>query len=439
MGPVKYYLLLAWRGLWATPCLSLLTLSGITIGFAVFLFATIALNAVSGNPFSNLSKNIYAVQLDGWDPNYDFWGSVGIPWQLTYQDAINLGRSTIPEFSAPMYQTGLKVYSTRNTVKPLLVSARATGRDFFELFDVSFKYGSAWSEMDDTNSTPVVVLSENQNQRFFQGENSVGKKILLNKIEFEITGVTDNWHPRPKIHDLTNGPYSYKDEIYIPFSLSVKLELASWGKSNKWQSNTSIETFDEKKSGESTWVQYWVAFRGDVELNEYKVFLENYISIQRARGRFLRPTAYKLSSPEEWMDLNEVVNKDTRLMVAAAYVLLFVCLLNTAMLQFGKINRNSRGIGVRQAVGATKLGVIVQSVVEASCLSLVGLVLSLVLTSIMLNVVSLLGQEVSLAQQNIWAYLELILVMFITAVISLGVMPVWRVLHETPASLMRKL
>src|SRR6202011_1302517 len=101
--------------------------------------------------------------------------------------------------------------------RPFRETVRLCFSDFFPMFDVPFRYGSGWDKKADAGPEPVVVLSEQMNDRLFGGRNSVGKSVRIADREFRVVGVLARWSPSVKFYDLTVNWIEKPENIYMPF------------------------------------------------------------------------------------------------------------------------------------------------------------------------------------------------------------------------------
>ncbi|HET8692471.1 MAG TPA: ABC transporter permease, partial [Steroidobacteraceae bacterium] len=190
-----YYLELAFRNLKRNPGLTALMIGAVALGIAVCVMTLTMYRAMSGNPIWWKNDVLYAVTMDFWDPQDQYFNTrPGMPpEQLTYRDARAVYESDIPARKVIMHKAVgiLSVDGAR--IKPERAMTRVTTKDFFAMFDVPFQYGGAWTDAADWGPEPVMVISRKMNDRFFGGANSVGKTIRWDDNEFRIVGVRDNW------------------------------------------------------------------------------------------------------------------------------------------------------------------------------------------------------------------------------------------------------
>ena len=141
------------------------------------------------------------------------------PTQVTYRDMVELMKSKIPARQTGMFKTTLYVFPDPKVGRPFKETIRLCFADFFPMFDVPFRYGSGWDAKADAGPEPVVVLSEEMNEKLFGGANSVGKTVRLEDRDFRVVGVLDAWTPSIKFYDLTQNQVAPPENIFIPFDL----------------------------------------------------------------------------------------------------------------------------------------------------------------------------------------------------------------------------
>ena len=140
------------------------------------------------------------MQLDSWDPNNPYDDETNIPPdQVTYLDAVALMDAGMARRQVVSYRIGRVLQPDGDEARPFEVSGRATSADFFAMFDVPFLYGSGWDRSSDEGIEQVVVLTREINDRIFGGEDSVGRRVLMNGDSYRVSGVTDDWNPVPKV------------------------------------------------------------------------------------------------------------------------------------------------------------------------------------------------------------------------------------------------
>ena len=224
-----YYLRLALASFRRNPGLTALMVFAIALGISVCMITLTSYRAAANNPAGERSSILFAASIDSWDPEnpYEQYDKTLAPTMLTYRDAKALYESKIPDRKLIMYKAGGIVSRTDKGMEPEYIATRMTTADFFPMFEVPFKYGSAWDARADAGPEPVVVISKELNQKAFAGENSVGKSLVWHDRQFRVIGVLDDFEPLPKYYDVSNGSFSDMDGAYVPFAWGQVLELAA--------------------------------------------------------------------------------------------------------------------------------------------------------------------------------------------------------------------
>ncbi len=430
----RYYLKLGWLSIRRNPLLSALMVAAIAVGIGASM-TTITVNyTMSNNPIPHKSEQLFAVQLDNWDPNQDDPSSFEPPDQVTYTDAMALMRAKKAFRQVASNRSGLVLEPENPDERPFSVDTRNTWADFFPMFEAPFLYGSGWDEAADENMDQVVVLSQAINEQVFGGENSVGRSVRLNGMDFRVVGVLKEWLPMPKFYDVTNGPFDPTEEVFIPFTVAIEHELPRNGNTNCWKP-TDGDGFEAFKASECVWIQFWAELRNEDEKREYMEFLNAYVEQQKELGRFPRPMNNRLDDVMEWMERQEVVEEDAQVMMGLSLLFLLVCLLNTIGLLLAKFMRKSGDISVRRALGARKSDLFRQHMIEAGLIGLGGGVLGVGLTLLGLKgIQSLFGDIVDNLVGMDWVMVLTAIGLAIVSALLAALYPTWQACRIMPAS-----
>jgi putative ABC transport system permease protein len=372
-----YYCDLAWRSIRKTPMLSMLMILAISIGIGTTITTLNVYKMMSFNPAGERSAELNAVQF--WSQGPDSWDEFHS--LVTYQDVMNLRHNTIPKRQAAMFRTGLAVQTDDVNFVPILQGVRVTDSDFFNMFDVPFLYGNTWDKSVDTEPAYHVVINETLNQKLFGGENSVGKTMYLNRKPYQVVGVIKTWNPAPKYYDPTNGAFNESEQIFVPFSLTPIEEFDVWGNSSGWKFEP-MNSYSDRINSEKVWLLYWVDLPDADTIASYRTWLNNYVDEQKTLGRFTgnksAADSVKLSDVATWLEYNNVVPEDNKILVGLSVLFLSVCLVNILGLMLTKFLKRAPEVGVRRAIGASRAQIFAQYMVEVGMIGLLGGVLGLV-------------------------------------------------------------
>jgi putative ABC transport system permease protein len=435
-----YDLRLAWHSIRRNPGLSALMVLAIALGIAVCTITFTVYHAMATNPIPHKSDQLYAVTLDTWDPQqaYEEDKPDDPPTIVTYRDGTTIYGANVAPRAVLMYKSGALLIPERAGVKPFDTLARVTTHEFFSMFDVPFEYGQGWGSGADLGPEPVVVLSHDTNERAFGGENSIGRTIKLDKIDYRVVGVLASWSPSPKFHDLNNGAFDDPEDVYLPFGWGRTLEMPVYGNTNCWKSE-SLNSYTDFLNSECVWLQLWAELPTAADRDRFQAYLDNYARSQKAAGRMPRKLNNRLYDVEQWLDRNEVVRKDNRVLIGIALLFLGVCLVNVVGLLLAKFMNGAPLTGLRRALGASRRDIVRQHMTEVLVLGLAGGALGLVLA-----VAGLAGiRSIYNSDWNRAAYERLTeidpTVVLVTLGLSLvagaiaGLYPAWRIGRTAPA------
>lgn len=429
-----YYLKLGWLSIRRNPFLSTLMIAAIAVGIGASMTIITVNYIMSSNPIPHKSDQLFYVQLDSWDPNNQEEDGYEPPDQVTYLDAMALMKARKAFRQVASNRSGLVLEPQGDDERPFSVDTRDTWADFFPMFDLPFLYGSGWDDAADRNLERVVVLSRKINEQVFGGENSVGRSVRLNGMDFKVVGVLDEFEPVPKFYDVTNNAFGAAEDIYIPFNVAIEYQFSRNGNTNCWKSPDG-EGFEAFLNSECVWIQFWAELRNDKEKQDYMDFLNAYVEEQKTLGRFPRALNNRLSDVMEWMQNQKVVEDDAQVMLGLSLLFLVVCLLNTIGLLLAKFMGKSTDISLRRALGASRSSLFVQHMIETGLIGLGGGVLGLGLTWLGLRGIEMLFEDMvkNLVRLD-WVMVLTAICLAIVSALLAGLYPTWRACRITPAS-----
>jgi len=387
------------------------------------------------DPIPHKSDELFYVQMDAWDPErpWDDDEPTEPPDQLTFRDVEGIMKSDIPTYQSGMYKAQLTVHPEGENERPYRALIRMCFADFFPMFDVPFEYGGGWGGDVDASLEPVIVINEKTNDRLFGGANSVGRKVRIEDREFTVVGVTKRWKPMPKFYDITNFEFGESEEIYMPLNFSRPMEISSAGNDSGWKFDGG-DGYESWLQSESTWLQMWVQLDNRGQKEEYQAFLDAYAMDQRQLGRFQRPINNKLRDVMSWMDKQEVVPDEAVSFLIIGSLFLVVCSVNLIGLLLGKFLARGSEVGVRRALGASKMSIFVQHLVECEIVGVLGGIVGLGLSVLTLKYINSLFMG---ANFNFALDLNMVgagVLLSLVAGMIAGLYPAWRICRIEPAA-----
>ncbi len=426
-----YYLQLGLHSLKRNPLLTALMIFGIALGIGTSMTSLSVFYLMGSDPIPWKSDKLHAVQLDNWSKEEPYRTPNEPPDQVTYLEAKALMEAGKADLQAAMYKVVWPLQPDNADIKPFSSLGRATFKDFFAMFEPPFKYGNAWDAAQDNEHARVTVLSSALNEKLFGGQDSTGKKVRLNEIEYTILGVLDKWQPRVKYYDLTNGAFNDAEEYYVPFTTAIELQTQGSGNNSCWES--SKPGWDGYLASDCVWIQFWVQLNSQAREDEYMTFLNNYVNEQKKLGRFPRPLNNRLPDVNEWIEAQGVVSRDAQIQVGLSFAFLIVCLVNTIGLLLAKFMRKSSEIGLRRALGATRSQLFAQHLVEAGVIGISGGLIGLVLTWLGLLAVRALYADLNNVARLDWVMVLTAIGLSVAAAVLAGLFPTWKACQITPA------
>jgi len=433
----NYYIKMGLKNIRQTPVLSSLIVFAIALGIGTSMTMISYYQAMAYNPAGAKSDQLFSVQLAAYGDDMETWGDMpdGLPRQMTNIDSSNLRLAANSFPQSPLYRVAPVIESRRKDIAPSLdFEGLMVDRDFFSMFDVEFEYGGAWDASIDLDPAKQVVISSSLNDWIFGGGNNVGKSFVMadGVKEFTVVGISKDWNPQPVYYDLTGGAFSQEGPgLFLPFALAKDLDMFPQGNMSGWR-NANVRGFADVLKSEYVWQLYWIELKTADEVAAYKDFLAQYAQEQQKLGRFANPNPRGgLKTVQQWLEYNEVISEDNRVMVGLSLLFLLVCLVNTVGLLMAKFLRKMNESGVRRALGANKGQIFNQYLVEVGLLGVLGGFMGLLLSIAGLWGVRILYRT-DIAQLDLSLVLAAIGLSIFSALLT-GIFPAYRVCNANPS------
>ena len=431
----KYNVKLALKSMRRNVILTALMVAAIAVGIGISMTTMTMYYMMNGNPIPAKSDVLFALTLDSWNPirPFDEDRPERAPHQLTYHDAERLLALGEGKRQTAMFESSLIIEPVDEGEMPFETGARVATADFFSMFNVPFIYGSGWDRATDAAAEPVVVLTRQLNERLFGGKDSVGERLMMQGTYFQVAGVIDTWEPTPRFFDPINGAFQEINEMFIPYSLALSLELQSTGSDWGWK-NEDITSFEQWLNSESSWVQYFVELETPRDRDAYVSHLDAYVGEQKRLGRFERPMNNNVYDVMEWMEYHEVVSNDSKVLVGLSFLFLTVCLLSTIALLLTKFIGKTSETSLRRALGASRKVIFNQQIVEVSVIGFAGGLVGLLLAGLGLKGIQYLYESPNGLVTLDWVMVSSAIGLAIVSSMIAGLYPAWRVCKIPPAA-----
>jgi len=428
-----YHFKLGLRSLGRHPFLTLLMVITVGVGVASSMTTYAVFQATSRDPIPEKSSRLFIPQIDSWGQAASD-GSYGEPPDMmNYSDAMALLRDHRAPFQTALYPIDVSIMPGGASRPPLQVSSYATYAETFPMFDIPFLFGSGWSSTDDEAHAAVAVISRSLNDQLFDGRNSVGRQIVLDKRSYRIVGVRERWSPQPLFYDVkTLGAFGEAAQVFIPFTSAIDARIPTAGAN---LCNTSSDAgWHAWLRSDCTWIWYWVELPDDASVADYRQYLHGYAAQQQRAGRFHWTPGIRLRNVMQWLRYKQVVPAESIIGLCISVAFLLICLVNTVGLLLAKFMRRAPEIAVRRALGAPRRAIHAQFLIEAGTVGLAGGLLGLLLTGLgMLAVGKVFEPAIArLATFNV-SLVALTFAVAIAATVLAAIYPSWRAASVRPS------
>jgi putative ABC transport system permease protein len=434
-----YYFNLALRSLRRNVVLTALMISAIGIGIGASMTMLTVFRAASGDPIPGKSAQLFVPQIDNFGPQSKMPIETDdlLPPVVTYFDADEWMRSHPAVRQAAMYPISITITPSDPTRNPIRADARATYGDFFSMFNVPFQFGGPWSRVEDSSHAAVIVLTRELNHVLFGGANSVGKNLLVGDKTYRVIGVMDEWRPTPRFYDVDGATFSGQDQLFLPFTRAIEEQMPTVARFNCDQTGPG-KGWQGLLASNCVWIRFWVELPSARDVASYQSSLHNYAAEQLQRGRFNWRARVGLRNVRQWLSYNHVVPPTVETLTSVSFALLLVCILNAIGLMLAKFMARTGVISIRRALGASRLAIFGQFMLEAAVIGLAGGLVGLGL--IQLGLVScrlVLERDLSVLARLHGSDVLIAMTLALVATLLAGLYPTWRAM-QVPSALQLK-
>lgn len=311
--------------------------------------------------------------------------------QLRYEDfSLNLGNVSVKYKNRKVQHTILE----GNTVTEPQV----------DMIDIPV--GRYFSQYEQDQHSDVVVLGNDTAEQLFRGEDPLGKQVEIGGDEFRVIGVMEK-----RKTAFGGGKNPEDNAAFFPIGTFQKIH-------------------PEIKD-------YWISVKYDDSKYKTAVYdeIEQTLRIQR-KQRFNEADNFAIFAPDAITRLwNQLTSGIFLFMIGVASVGLMVGGVGVMNIMLVSVTERTREIGVRKAIGATKLNILLQFTIEAITLCAVGGVIGLLVGGILTFAVRLALPEIPAYVSTFWA----ITGFSVSCAIGLifGIYPAWKAANLDPIDALR--
>ncbi len=316
--------------------------------------------------------------------------------------------------------------------------------DYFELFNLKFQNGSYFNDYQEEHGLAVCVIGANIQSRFFPNSNPVGQYIKFGNSWLLIVGVLEKTDVSVSAFENV-GINVYNDNLYIPIKTML---LRYQNRAVHFQGSTAVSLRQAGGGG--------MMMRNIISTIPSQNVTSNYhqldkIVVQVEETEQLSPTAeiigrmllrrhsevkdFEVTIPELLLKQQQRTRDVFNLVLGAiASISLIVGGIGIMNIMFASVMERIKEIGTRQAIGATRIDIIVQFLSEAVLISvsggLIGVILGIILSNLITHFADIL---------TIVSFSSVLIAFFVSASVGIifGYAPAKRASEKDPIESLR--
>jgi putative ABC transport system permease protein len=327
---------------------TLLTMLGIIIGVgSVILMTSLGLGAESYILGSVSSFGPDLIYIQPGSPDDGFTGAIVAPDRLKYRDFLAMKNVDFLKDVTPFQAYDAIITYQNKNEKTQVLGANKNYTTAVNYFPMS---GRFIDDNDVNTAARITVLGKKIAGRLFEGQNPIGEQIKIKNINFTVVGIMEE--------QGGNAFENYDDMIFIPITAM-----------QSYLFNVDyIMTIAARAVGPV-----------DEAIAKSQDFVRKLHRIDNPEGLPAKDDFNVMSQGQALDIFKTVSNVLTYFIVAIAAISLIVGGVGIMNTMYVSVNQRTREIGLRKAVGATSFDVLLQFLIEAILLTVIGGIIGIIL------------------------------------------------------------
>ena len=336
---------MAWHAITSNKLRSFLTMLGIIIGVMALVVMVSLVDGASDTVTSeieNLGNDMLIVNItdDGGNP-------------LHLEETEDIKRLESVNDCAAVGQFYATAKCGYNDVQATVYGTEAA---LFRVQGLTLAEGRTLMTADVNNASYVAVLSDTARDKLFGESNALGEEINLDGRRFKVVGILEE-------EDSLMSGYMASSTIYIPFTVSARMS-----------GNNDVSAIYCSAAGNTD----------DAELE-----LKDYLKV-----RMGDEDAYTVSNMSSIQDAMSTITDTLSILLGGiAAISLLVGGIGIMNIMMVSVTERTKEIGIRKAIGASRGSIMLQFLIEAVMLSLIGCAIGLLVAWLLLQAISMIARD----------------------------------------------